>query len=56
MYVYSPVPTFAMKSCLDEGEKLYRAASKLGIEFPMATHDDEVVARYKEIQARIQKL
>ena len=44
----------AIKLCVEEGRKLYRAATKLGIEFPMGTHDDEVVARYEEVLNRIQ--
>jgi hypothetical protein len=46
----------AIKSCVEEGRKLYRAATKLGIEFPMATQDDEVVARYEQALRRIEKL
>jgi hypothetical protein len=44
----------AMRDCLTEGAKLERASTKLGIEYPMATHDDEVVARYREIMKRIE--
>jgi len=42
--------------CVAEGRKLYRAATKLGIEFPMGTHDDEVVARYEAAHERIRNL
>lgn len=37
----------AMDRCLAEGAKLEKAATKLGIEYPMATHEDEVVAMYR---------
>ncbi|MSU49523.1 MAG: hypothetical protein EXS37_10625 [Opitutus sp.] len=51
-----PAALAAMETCLAEGAKLERAATTLGIEYPMATHDDDVVAHYRKIHARIQKL
>jgi len=39
-----------MDECLREAEKLYKAATRLGIEFPMAVHDDEVVEKYRSIR------
>jgi hypothetical protein len=45
----------AIDQCLAEGAKLERAATKLGIEYPMATHDDEVVAVYRQFKQRLQK-
>jgi hypothetical protein len=39
-----------MDRCLEEGEKLYKAATRLGIEFPLAVHDDELVAKYRQIR------
>ena len=38
-----------MEQCLAEGEKMYKSATKLGIEFPLSVHDDEVLERYREI-------
>jgi len=35
--------------CLQEGEKLYKAATRLGIEFPMAVHDAQIVEKYRRI-------
>ena len=38
-----------MDLCVSEGEKMYRAATKLGIEFPLSVHDDEVLEKYREL-------
>lgn len=38
----------ARQECFREADKLTRAAVKLGIEYPTATHDDEVVAHYRK--------
>jgi len=40
----------AMVQCLAEGQKLIRAATKLGIEYPMAVHEDEIYERYLGFQ------
>jgi hypothetical protein len=45
----------AIDRSLAEGAKLERAAAKLGIEYPMATHDDEVVAVYRQFKQKLQK-
>lgn len=44
----------AIDRSLAEGAKLERAAAKLGIEYPMATHDDEVVAVYRQFRQKLQ--
>lgn len=38
---------------IKDGEKLQVAARKLGIEYPLAMHDDQVLAKYREIKAGI---
>lgn len=38
-----------MAKCISEGEKMYRAATKLGIEFPLSVHDDEVLEKYRQL-------
>jgi hypothetical protein len=38
-----------MEICLAEAEKMYRAATRLGIEFPLSVHDDEVVEKYRQV-------
>lgn len=43
----------AIGACVAEGRKLVRAATRLGIEYPMAVHDDEIMAKYLEIEKRI---
>ena len=40
-----------MNACLEEAGKMVDAAHGLGIEFPMAVHDAQVVARYRQILA-----
>lgn len=35
---------------IEEGNKLQKAASRLGIEYPMAVHDDEVLQRYRKVK------
>lgn len=40
----------AMEQCLAEGQKLIRAATKLGIEYPMAVHEDDIFERYLGFQ------
>lgn len=39
-----------MDLCVREGEKMFRAATRLGIEFPLSVHDDELLDRYVEIR------
>jgi hypothetical protein len=43
-----------MERCLAEAEKMYRAATRLGIEFPLSVHDDEVVEKYREVAKTLQ--
>lgn len=43
----------AMELCLAEATKLDRAATTLGIEYPMATHDDDVLALFRRVHARL---
>ena len=43
-----------MERCLAEGEKLYRAGARLGIEFPLSVHDDEVVEKYRQAAKSLQ--
>ncbi len=43
-----------MERCLAEAEKLYKAATRLGIEFPLAVHDDEVVEKYRQVANTLQ--
>lgn len=38
-----------MENCLAEAQKMYRAATRLGIEFPLSVHDDEVVKKYRQV-------
>ena len=44
-----PAARQEMAACVRDGEKLYQAATKLGIEFPMAVHDDELLEKYRRI-------
>ena len=39
-----------MDQCLRDGEKLYQAGARLGIEFPLAVHDEKVVEKYRQIR------
>jgi hypothetical protein len=39
----------ALNKAIVEGEKMLEAATGLGIEYPMAVHDDEVVERYRQV-------
>ena len=39
-----------MDACLREADKLYQAATRLGIEFPLFVRDDEVVEKYRQIR------
>ena len=43
-----------LELAIREGEKMIRAATKLGIEFPMAVQDDDVVAVYRALKARVE--
>lgn len=42
-----------MDRCIADGEKLVAAAHTLGLEFPMAVHDQKVLDRYHEIRDEI---
>lgn len=44
-----------MESCLADGRKLVEAATHVGIEFPMAVSDDEVLALYTKYQGELEK-
>lgn len=44
-----------MDQALAEGKKLDRAATKLGIEYPMAVSDDDVLALYTKYQGELAK-
>ena len=46
----------AMDRCLEEGAKLERAASKMGIEFPMAMQDDNILAIYREMKKEMESM
>lgn len=48
-----PAALVARDECLREAEKLERAAVKIGIEYPTATHDDDVIAHYRKTLAQI---
>jgi hypothetical protein len=39
-----------MDQCLRDGELLYRAATRLGIEFPLSVHDGKVLEKYRQIR------
>jgi hypothetical protein len=43
-----------IEACLSEAAKLERAAVRIGIEYPMATQDDNVIAHYRKTQAKIE--
>jgi hypothetical protein len=43
----------AMARCMVEGQKLLQAATKLGIEYPMAVHEDEIFDRYLKFQQEL---
>jgi len=45
-----PAARDAMDRCLEEGGKLYQAATQLGMEFPMAVHDDKIVSKFRQIE------
>jgi hypothetical protein len=49
-----PAARAEMDQCLSEADKLYHAATRLGIEFPLSVHDDEVVDKYREIRRGMQ--
>lgn len=39
-----------LDACLQEGERMLAAARGLGLEFPLAVHDDEVVMKYRSVR------
>lgn len=43
-----------LNKAISEGEKMLEAATGLGIEYPMAVHDDEVVERYRKVLESLQ--
>ena len=44
-----------IERAIREGEKMIRAATRLGIEFPMAVQDDDVVAVYRRMKSRVER-
>ena len=44
-----PAAREELKLAIADGDKMLEAATGLGIEYPMAVHDDEVVAKYRQI-------
>jgi len=42
-----------IEQCEKEGAKLERAAGRMGIEYPLAMHDDDVVQVYRQMRARL---
>lgn len=46
----------AMDQCLTEGDQLVRAAKRLGMEYPLAVHDDEVLQKYRDVREDIARM
>lgn len=43
-----------LERAIREGEKMIAAATKLGIEFPMAVQDDDIVDVYRSLKKRVE--
>ena len=42
-----------MDRCVADGQRMNAAATGLGIEYPMAVHDEKLLDRYREIRSHL---